>query len=270
MAEIARIRVQVGEGADLGEVVSVVEAFAVTAGCATELASITAAREADRAIARAFDQGGVRALLSLAASREIEQSDFDNLHELENLAHEMEMFLEDLPFRFPYRYGRRFAWAALTGALGTTSPRFGVSSSEPWQRFVERLRAAETAARLPDPDVTVRTLTYRNPVTVELVVDGQTLAALALLVSVLASLPSRLRTNRSRERVARAAVRDAEDQTRFRAELRKELLERIRRGELDIQLEDVSDQYIDKLVSAAKQLGPGEMTFRRSELPEGD
>ena len=111
-------------------------------------------------------------------------------------------------------------------------------------------------------------MTYTNPVVTDLLLNEQAIIALSALVYAIASLPSRLRNWRTRQRVLNAAADDFEDQVRARIELRRLLLDHVRSGELDMRPDEISDDFLDKVLDATAALGPGQLSIDRLELPE--
>ncbi|CAN5477985.1 hypothetical protein BH10ACT2_BH10ACT2_19680 [soil metagenome] len=267
MPELARITVDVGAGAVLEELIAVVEGLSLATLCAAELSASSASLEAEQYIANAFLQGGPQALVDLARSREIRGTENISVEELEILARDVEMFFHEFPFRRSKRYGQSFVWAALAGIPSLYGGGRALGTDPQWQRLLRQLTAAETASRLPDPDMPVQSLIYGNPVTVEIIIDDRTVIALTALIYVIATLPSRLRERRSRERIIRAVARDVEDQVVSRIKTRRVILERISRGDLDVRLEDVDDDFVDRVIDAARKIGTSEISLERFPLP---
>jgi hypothetical protein len=274
--DLFTIRFDVGPDAPVAAVAEAISDLRDVTGAATGLAVTAAGAEARRALSDLIDSEGARALASRYRRHELPDAErFDmEVDRLEQLTDELDYFWREvgpLPpsLRRATKRSRYARWLAEAYA------------ADPWSRTLDanlqtmfaRLVAAETAIRLPRGGCRMRSLRYSNPAVTEIVTDAGVLAAaVTFVLGSIVTLGSRYRRERARadaeERIQEANARDVEDLAARRIELRRILIDRIARGDIDLRPEDVTDALLDQIEGAADRLADRELVFNRETIAD--
>lgn len=247
MAELFTVRLDVGPNAPIATVTTAVTDLQVITEQALVLASRHAENEA-RSFVSELAQESPRSLLSMLEEQELLRPDSPRA------VHYLEDWLFTLEELRHFELGNPRRLFLNLGAL----PYAGLQA--PWAQAIEQLVAVETADRLPRHGCRVRSLTYANPVTAEIIAaSGATAAALALLLRTIADLPSYIERQR-------AVTRDVQDQVNRRMQLRALLMRRIAQGEIQLRPEDISAAFLDGLMSSADRLADQGTSFEQLNI----
>lgn len=272
MADLFTMQIDLGPDAALSVLATAVADLQDVTDSAMDLAIPVADAQARRSISNIVTEQGFRGLAALIRTRELpttETLDRDVAY-LDDAAQELDLMARE--FGFLRSSSRRYRYSALVAGLLQPGWSSGSWTAAPFEAPLRQLLAAETAERLPREGCRVRSLSYENPITAELVMaSGAASMALGYLLTVIVSLGPRRRREIARadaeERIQGAHARDVEDLIERRIQLRRLMLGRIARGEIDLRPEDITEALLDKVVGAADRLAERELTFERRELP---
>jgi len=260
VADMFRVQVEVGADASMHRVTSICTDFEMVVQSAQDLAGYIAVYEADVYISGQMMRGGPEALIRLARQRGLSSALSDEFPDLGAIEPEY------LDFGVIPPRGRRALWLSLLEVWG-----YGLGA--PWARLVGQLHADEVSRRLPDEPFRLRSLTYRNPITLEIIATaGAAATGLAVLMRVIRDWRPRRRRENARadaeERIQRAAAADAEDQAWARARLRRLLLERVAGGELPISPDAIDGVVSDALARSAERLFERQLSTEQTHVAE--
>lgn len=255
MAEVHGLTLEVGRMATVGLVSSLVSDIDVVAQSALELATHVARSEADGQMMAIMRAGGVRGLVDEARSRELPGSDeslYRDFEELERDLHALRRYLLPTPKR------------PQTESLLISSMALWSGSALSWSRLIDRFRADEMSRRLPREPYRFRSISYQNPLAVEIITAiGASAASLSILLKI-------IRDWEPRRRLQNAIAEDREDQVKCRIKLRQILLAKVASGELPISPDAVDGLVSGRLPAAIDRLSDHEPEVRESEDTDED
>lgn len=241
MAEQFTVRIDVGPDASMASIVSSLEGLQILIDAAADLAWAVAESAARHRIERDVDAKGWSALLNPNLLRLTDPEVRSHVDGTVSLISDL------VPEPSPLTW-RPWLWAPGT----------------PWEALTATLTSALAAEQGPGEVPRVRSLSYSNPITAELVYATSVApVALGYLLYVVTSLGPR-------RRIQAAAASDFEDQVAARREIRRRLLEGIAAGQIELRPDDVTDVLVGEVSRAADRLADRELSFDRIELRSGD
>ncbi len=257
-------------GASLRMLSAAISDLAVVADVGLEAAALQAETDANRFVFNEVAKQGPRALLRLASERPL-QLRYSTHEDLEYLQHYLSQweFLSDPESELPSRVRRSIAASSLL------IPSLGGFGPSPLAELVNAVVAHETAQRLPDEGYAIRSLSYTNPISMELVAAiGPAAAGIGYLLSVLRTWSSRRHVETARasaeDRMLRANQRDLEDLVKRKIQLRNLMLDGIANGELSISPKAIDSLLTMDLAKAADRLSDQSLSFAREESADAD